>query len=294
MKADIDQLLRLNRGILRRADHPEIRRRLDGLVYRNVLCSPLPGIICVPGATDVLAGAVRAGWLWAGPDSVLLGRAAARLSFWPEAEVSVFQFAVPRDHQSDRPPWSLTHRRIPPELIRRHEGVQISSPALTAVDLAAGPDGGDVIDRALRSRQTTIAELRRALSLTPRRAGNPIRRQLLLDSRDSPWSEGERLLHRLLRANHIPGWTTNQWVKLPDLSPGRGAYVDVLFRKQKVAVEVDGYQFHSDRPAFEGDRRRRNELVLAGYLVLNVTWAQLVDDPDWVIACIRRALARRA
>ncbi|WP_210414856.1 endonuclease domain-containing protein [Microlunatus elymi] len=72
-----------------------------------------------------------------------------------------------------------------------------------------------------------------------------------------------------------------------------GGYpVDILFRRERVIVEFDGYAYHSDRAAFERDRARRNELVLAGYTVLNFTWAQLCDRPEWVINCIRRALGR--
>lgn len=290
MKSDIEELFRSSGGVVRRADHPKLKRRLDGLLYRKVLQTPLPGIVCVPGATGDLAGAVRAGRLWAGTDSVLLGHAAAKLTFWPEVEVSTYEFAIPRDRQSTYGPFRLTHREIPPELIWTREGVQLTSPALTAVDLAAGPDGGDVIDRALRSRTTTIADLWAALRLTPNRAGNAQRSQLLSDSRQSPWSEAERRLHRLLRANRITGWTANQWVTLKNLFPGEGAYVDVLFKKQKLALEVDGYEFHSDHDAFEKDRRRRNELVLAGYMVVNFTWQQITEDPGWVIDCVQRAL----
>ena len=294
MKPDIEELFRAHAGVVRRADHPKLRRRLDGLLYRKVLQSPLPGIVCLPGATNELPGAVRAGWLWAGDDAVLLGHAAAKLTFWPELEVSTYEFAIPRDRHISYGPFSLTHRRIPPELIWRLDGVQLSSPALTAIDLAAGPDGGDVIDRVLRSRTATIAQLRTALALTCKRRGNTIRSQLLADSRANPWSAAERRLHRLLRANKITDWTANHWVKLDRLLPSQGAYVDVLFKKQKVVLEVDGYQFHSDHEAFERDRRRRNELVLAGYLVLNFTWQQITDDPDWVMGCVRRALGRSA
>lgn len=291
VKNDIEELLRTNGGVIRRADHPDLRRRLDGLRYRKVLDSPLPGILCAPGATDDFSGSVRAGWLWAGPDSVVVGRAAAKLTFWPEADVSTYEFAIPRDHSAQQARWKLSHREIPSELIWHRGRLQVASPALSAIDLAAGPDGGDVIDRALRSRTTTIAMLRKALELTPARDGNRLRAELLHDSRDSPWSESERALHQLLRKNGIRGWTTNHWIDLPNLLPQTGAFVDVLFKKQRVALEVDGYEFHSDRDAFEKDRRRRNELVLAGHLVLNFTWRQITEDPDWVLGCIRRALA---
>ena len=52
---------------------------------------------------------------------------------------------------------------------------------------------------------------------------------------------------------------------------------------------LDGWETHGTRLAFEEDRRRRNYLVLAGYAVLNFTYRQLVEEPQWVIDCIRHA-----
>jgi very-short-patch-repair endonuclease len=72
---------------------------------------------------------------------------------------------------------------------------------------------------------------------------------------------------------------------------GQQSYiVDILFEKARLVLEIDGWETHSSRTAFEHDRRRRNELVLAGFVVLNFTWRQLQDDPAWVIRCVRRAL----
>ena len=168
--------------------------------------------------------------------------------------------------------------------------LRLSSTPLTAVDLAGETEGGDAIDNALRSGQATLNQLWDAFAACPDRPGNQRRAQLLRDSRDRPWSRAERRLHRLLRRHRITGWVTNYPVHLPngsDYSP------DVLFRSCKVIVEFDGYAFHSDRHSFNADRLRRNELELAGYLVLNFTWQQLTERPDWVISCIRRALTIR-
>ena len=59
--------------------------------------------------------------------------------------------------------------------------------------------------------------------------------------------------------------------------------VDVLFAAQRLVLEVDGWEVHGTRLAFESDRRRRNEIVLAGYRVLNFTARQIRDDPEWVV-----------
>jgi very-short-patch-repair endonuclease len=90
-------------------------------------------------------------------------------------------------------------------------------------------------------------------------------------------------LHLLLWQAGIIGWTTNAWVL--------GYRADVLFKAARLIVEVDGWEFHRTREAFEADRWRRNELELAGYLVLNVTWRHIVEQPRWVIDCIVRGLA---
>jgi very-short-patch-repair endonuclease len=180
----------------------------------------------------------------------------------------------------------MTKSTVPPELVWSRRGLQVSCPAYTAVELASGDDGGAIIDLALHSRMATLDEMLAAMRAMPNRVGNRRRSELLRDSRDAPWSELERIGHRLLRQRRISGWTTNA-----PINTRAGRYhADVLFRRARLIVEFDGWEFHSDRDAFENDRRRRNELVLAGYTVLNFTWKQVTEDPEWVADCILRAL----
>jgi very-short-patch-repair endonuclease len=67
------------------------------------------------------------------------------------------------------------------------------------------------------------------------------------------------------------------------------AYVD-----EKVALEGDGFGVHRLKDAFESDRTRQNELVLAGWLVLRFTWQMICKRPWQVADAVRRALALRA
>ncbi|GAA4286704.1 hypothetical protein GCM10022262_10630 [Georgenia daeguensis] len=64
----------------------------------------------------------------------------------------------------------------------------------------------------------------------------------------------------------------------------------MLFRKERLIVEVDGRRAHQD---FEADRARLNALTVAGYTVLRFTWRQLVHEPGSVLEQIR-AMLRRA
>jgi hypothetical protein len=57
------------------------------------------------------------------------------------------------------------------------------------------------------------------------------------------------------------------------------------------AVEVDGYAFHRGRAAFERDRARDAQLVAAGLRIMRITWRQLADEPEAVVARLAAALA---
>lgn len=286
MDNTIAQLFYRGHGVLQRSQHPELSHQFDWLLKCGAVVAPLPGILALPDELAQPSARIRAGALWAGLDAVLTGMPAARLTFWPDAPVSVVTMAVPGKAKAARPGWSVVQRRIPPELVLRRWGIDLTCPALTAVDLACEDNGGDIIDRALRSRKATLEGMWEAFALQPGRRGNAKRAQLLHDSRDRPWSEAEREGHRLLRAAGITGWDTNVWV---DTAKG-GYFVDVLFKRRRVVIEIDGWDSHGSRQAFENDRCRRNHLVLAGYTVLNFTWWQLTHDSEWVLWCIREAL----
>jgi very-short-patch-repair endonuclease len=65
-----------------------------------------------------------------------------------------------------------------------------------------------------------------------------------------------------------------------------------LWAPQRLVVEVDGFAYHGGRAAFERDRLRDAELQAAGYRVARVTWRQLVERPEALIARLAQALAR--
>jgi very-short-patch-repair endonuclease len=69
--------------------------------------------------------------------------------------------------------------------------------------------------------------------------------------------------------------------------------VDFLWRRERVVVEVDGWQAHGHRYAFERDRARDAELVARGHVVLRFTWRQVADDRMRVVTRLAQALAVR-
>ena len=286
MRKNFDEVARLldEHGVLSHRRHPRLDTTLRYLASRGDLVRVLPGVYTSAGSelsTRIRIAAVMA----YDPDAVLTEAAAASVSFWPKIGVASVTCAV-RHRRRPQRGFAFTRRSIPAELVCEASGIRYTSVALTALDLCESR-GGDAIDQALRSRRTTLAHLRRAMELTGNRVGNRVRRELLLDSRDEPWSAAERILHRLLRSAGITGWTANKAVVVDGLR----YYPDALFSgRARLLIEVDGYEYHSDREVFETDRWRQNLLILDGWCVLRFTWLMLEERPDEVLAIIRRAL----
>lgn len=67
--------------------------------------------------------------------------------------------------------------------------------------------------------------------------------------------------------------------------------VDFLWRKQRVIVEVDGLAKYAEPGELAREKQRQNRLLLAGYVVLRFTWADIVNRPHECAATVHRALA---
>ena len=71
-----------------------------------------------------------------------------------------------------------------------------------------------------------------------------------------------------------------------------GYEVDFFWPEHGLVMELDGYDFHSSRAAFERDRVKQAKLLAAGVPVLRVTGRQIRFEPYALIAHIAQALAR--
>ncbi|WP_306436959.1 endonuclease domain-containing protein [Rhodococcus sp. 06-235-1A] len=70
-------------------------------------------------------------------------------------------------------------------------------------------------------------------------------------------------------------------------------YGDLVDFSARVIVEIDGREFHTDPATFDNDRRRQNELVLDGWLVLRYSAATALADLDRVVDEIITVVRRR-
>jgi very-short-patch-repair endonuclease len=68
--------------------------------------------------------------------------------------------------------------------------------------------------------------------------------------------------------------------------------VDFLWPGRRLIVELDGWQAHGARSAFEADRERDARLNVLGYAVLRFTWRQVEDKGAAVAQTVRELLGR--
>jgi very-short-patch-repair endonuclease len=196
----------------------------------------------------------------------------------------VIEVTVPRNSNGRCRAGSRLRRRdlAPTDVVERN-GLRVTALPLTVVEAAARRGGGaKLMDSALQ-RHVELPQLWRAHLRNKGRHGSPAARRLLQAASDGARSEAERLLVKLLRDNGITGWKANY--------PVGGYKVDVGFPAQRVAIEMDGWAFHSSQEDFQNDRERQNKIALLGWQVLRFTWLDLTEYPQRVLAVIRRAIS---
>ena len=104
-----------------------------------------------------------------------------------------------------------------------------------------------LVDHAKQTRAVRQEDLQRSFGLHTGCWGSTTIRTLLLRTGDRAQSELERLAVSLLRRAGITGFEPNLTVRLKD---GQAVEIDIAFPDRRIAIELDGYAFHSGADAF--------------------------------------------
>lgn len=67
--------------------------------------------------------------------------------------------------------------------------------------------------------------------------------------------------------------------------------VDALWERERLVIELDGFEFHKLPRDLRVDNARGRRLTLAGYRVVRYVWSDLADQPGRVAAEIAALLA---
>jgi very-short-patch-repair endonuclease len=228
--------------------------------------------------------------LWAAVLSTggVLGFATAAHLWGVVAEEPVqVHVVVPHSRRVYPPPWVRVHRVfVPAAAITVCEGLPATTRSWTVLDhlpTLRAVERARLADRAVQRGWLTRRAVEDRLAGYPGRAGNRALRGLLQQLGDGAAAQSERELHRILRRAGLRGWQANFPVWFGGELVG---VLDVAFPDRKVAIEIDGWAFHSDVERFQRDRNKQNALVALGWTVLRFTWADLVHRPGYVRAAI--------
>lgn len=173
-------------------------------------------------------------------------------------------------------------RGLQPDELTLLDGVPITTPARTILDLAASGlerGIGAALQEGMALGLVTLDAVGALVQRHPKHPGAAALRELLAHGDPVVLrSKLERRTRELLRRADVGPIQTN--VKL------LGYEVDTYLPDHRLVIEADGFATHSSPSAFEADRDRDGILIAAGYRVRRVTWKQVTREPEKLLVRI--------
>jgi very-short-patch-repair endonuclease len=230
--------------------------------------------------------------LASGPEALLSHHTAAAL--WGLRGYSGGAIHVTVPHKSTSTKRIRRHFSIVPEDERSIEdGIPATSVHRTIFDLAPAVSVDDVvamIKEAEYLQRWDRLSLPDLLERYPgRRGSRKLRFALRRLQEEPPGRKRSKLEERFapfLRRHRLPLPHFNDWILLD----AKRYRVDCHWPALRLIVELDGWEGHSSRSAFQDDRSRDRRLKVAGFSVLHITWIQLDVEPEALASDLRRLL----
>lgn len=263
-------------GNVTRAQLLDVGLGADAILYRariGRLHRVHNGVYAIGHAPVTPRQRAAAAVLACGPRALLSHRSAAALwgirKQWP----SPVEVTTPSGHSRRG---IKIHRsgRLEDQDATRHFGIAVTSPARTIFDIADGLSDAELaraVNDARLARYLSLADLKELLQRFPTRPATKRLRRFADSAQPPTRSHFERQFLAFVARYGLPRPLVNQTVA--------GHEVDILFPEHDLIVELDGYDFHSDRTAFERDRDRDADELEAGLRTFRLTWERFIDQP---------------
>jgi very-short-patch-repair endonuclease len=266
------------------------RSQLDYEIRTGRLAVPFRRALCRPWDADFLRE--RAALVSIGPPAALSHTTALRQRRLLDASIDeLVHVSVPADRSPRPQPGLQVHRlgRMPP--IRRVDGLPTTAlpdALVTAWPLLRREERRGPLIQAVRQRLVRADELEATLAATSRVADRAELQELI--TLLATGCESELEIWGYLGVFDIPGLRHGRrqlWVSTPE-----GRYrVDIGYEEERVAVELDGAQFHASREQRERDMRRDAAFAAIDWVTLRFSHRRLHAD---VPGCRRDTLATLA
>jgi len=180
---------------------------------------------------------------------------------------------------------------LAPEDRREREGIPVTSVARTLLDLAIRGTSLQLERLLERAEELELLDLREVEDVLDRAGGHRgrgrLRRALALYQPDPSFTRSrfEKQFRRLVIRAGITAPSMNY--------NAHGYELDAYWPELRFAVELDLFETHGSRAAFERDRLRQEELKLLGIEMIRVTKPRLDAEPDAVLRNLATLLERR-
>jgi predicted transcriptional regulator of viral defense system len=182
------------------------------------------------------------------------------------------------------------HRsQLDPHDVRIRCAIRVTTPARTILDVAATKRFKPLrrmVRQALAEQKVSLRQLLDVLRRHPRHPGAAGLRAVIADGPVPTRSDLEDLALDLLDSAGIERPDVNPRLRLE----GRRIRPDLLFREQRLVIELDSRRWHDDPLTQQDDADKQAILEAHGHRVLRVTWRQIVDHPQQTLRRVRAAL----
>lgn len=232
--------------------------------------------------------------LRAGPRSILSHETAAELDGLLDRGSKLIHVTVPQSQHRQQIAGIAIHRSRRSIAVRKQGRLPLRTAIdETVLDLAEGATGFDdvisLLARACQRRLTTPFLLSETLGLRTRVRWRTEIEQALRDVATGVHSALEyRYVRDVERAHGLP--SAERQAKASQ--GGRLVYRDALYRRYRVAVELDGNANHPAEQRWR-DNRRDNAAAADGIFTLRYGWADVTERPCETAREVAAVLARR-
>lgn len=271
MTDDVEQLFDAQGGVATTAQLLAVltRSQLDTRIGSGQLVKVWPGVYSRSEPDTLIR--LRGVDLRAGQQvPICLGTAAAAYGFDTE-DVADLHILNPDGHQLRNSDGLFVHRRDGAP-ITEVDGRLATTPAWTAVEVARSlrrPRALATLDAALRSGTCDVRQLRAAVSRQSGRRGIVMMRELIPFARPEAESPMESEARLVMIDGGVPPDALQY--EIVDRN-GQTWRVDFAWPDLRVAVEYDGFDWHSSQESFRRDRQKRAALQEVGWVVLSIVF----------------------
>jgi hypothetical protein len=259
------------------------RRHIARRLQSQLLIPEYDGIYRVGHCAPNLETSYLAAVLACGEGTLLSGRAAAYLYGLIRGTAPKPEVTTPTQR---RPKGVVVHRTRRVTDTATYRGIPITTVARTVVDMAPDSTPGELAElfhHAVVKFRVKPYHVEAVLQRRPNAKGAQTLRRVIKGDERALLSVLERGFIALLRKHNLPLPNTN--------IPKDGHWVDCRWPEYRLTVELDSYQFHSTKHAWQQDYQRERKARSRGDAYRRYIWDDVFEDTAPTIADLRELLS---